>query len=337
MDKVYFLKNFSKLDQATEKLLKDFYPKNSEIMIKIHFGEPGNKAAFTPEDIEPVISSLTSLTSPKSLILTDTPVMYPSLRNSVRGYQAVAKQKGFEKLAKIKISNDGAKVKTKDFTAEVCRELAEAENVLVLTHVKGHDFTGLGGALKNLGMGGVTQKTKKIEHTLGKPILVKECKGCGTCMKLCPAKGIKIVRKLSGLLGRKTKISLLTCGGCSICQLNCPHHCLKPKKALFDDLLAQAAAAVIKKLPKRTFYISYLKNITHHCDCARNAGEIICKDLGVLFSTNPVAIDQAAVELINKTADKNLLKEIYHKDPLLHINFAAKYAQKETNYQLIEI
>jgi len=328
MSTVYFLKDFSKVKEATEKILDNFYPKNSEIAIKLHFGEPGNKAAFKPEDIKPIADFLKTLSL--SLSLTDTPVMYLSPRNTVKGYEMIAKRKGFNKLGRIVISNEGVKVRTKDFTALVSKTLVEANNVLVISHVKGHPGSGFGGAVKNLGMGGVTKETKKIEHTLCKPKLIKDCQGCGTCIKVCTEHAIKMIH------GR-AKFDSDKCIGCAACISNCPYKCLVPEKVSFDDLLAQGAAAVINHLPKKTFYINFIWRVVKNCDCFPWSGKKISSDIGILFSKNPVAIDQASLDLVNKINGRNLFKEVSGIDPFVHINFAEKYTKWKKDYQLVEI
>lgn len=328
MDKVYFLKNFSKLGPATEKLLKGFYPKNSEIVVKIHFGESGNKAAFNPQDILPIVKVLKE--NQLSPLLIDSPVMYPSLRNSIKGYTTVVKMKGFPKIAQCLISNQGSKIKTKDFIAEAIRELVEAKNVLVISHVKGHPGSGFGGAIKNLGMGGVTKGTKKIEHTLCKPKMVKDCKGCGTCVEVCSERAIKIING-------KAEFDSTKCIGCAACISNCPNKCLVPEKVSFDDLLAQAASAVINHLPKNTFYINFIWRVVKNCDCFPWSGKKISPDIGLLFSQNPVAIDLASLDLVNKVNGKNLFKEVSGINPFDHINFAEKYTNWAKEYELVEI
>lgn len=241
----------------------------------------------------------------------------------------MAKNRGYDKLGDILISDNYVDIKTKDFTAQVLRELIEAQNVLVISHTKGHSATGFGGAIKNLGMGGVSKVTKSTEHNLSKPQIITDCRGCGTCVRLCPANAIKIIDK-------KANIDLETCWGCSLCEINCPAHCLAPKTALFDDLLAQAAAAVINNFPKNTFYISIMKNITKDCDCDKDSGPILSPNIGVLFSGNPVAIDKAGIDLINQKNNREVFREAHHRDPSLHLNFAAGYTQLSTVYQLIK-
>jgi uncharacterized Fe-S center protein len=123
------------------------------------------------------------------------------------------------------------------------------------------------------------------------------------------------------------------CWGCSVCVVNCPTKSLTPKVALFDDLLAQGAAACINHVPQKTYYINFIQNITKLCDCESDSGEIIAPDVGVLFSDNPVAIDQASVDLVGK----NIFHTANHKDPLLQVEYAQKYTKFTTDYQLIKL
>ncbi|MFH1575895.1 MAG: DUF362 domain-containing protein [Candidatus Nealsonbacteria bacterium] len=328
MDKVYFLKGFDKLNEASLKLLGGVFLPDSDLLVKIHFGEGGNKTALFPKDVEPIISALKSLRLKPTLI--DTPARYNSPRGTVEGYEAVIKERGYDKLAPYLISNNSIKVQTKDMTVGVCKELTEAKGVLVVSHVKGHRCSGFGGAIKNLGMGGVTNKSKADEHILDQPVFISACKGCGVCVNLCPFGAIKME-------GCSVKFNYDKCGGCSICILKCPNKCLKPRKAIFDDLLAQGASACINNFPKKVYYINLIKNITLLCDCPKDSGPIIAPDVGVLFSENPVAIDKASVDLINKINNRNVFLEENHKDPYSHVRFCAEYIGRSLDYELVEM
>jgi uncharacterized protein len=328
MDKVYFSKDFDKLNDASLKLLKDIFIPDSDILVKIHFGEGGNKTALFPKDVEPIVSALKTLGLRPTLI--DTPARYNSPRGTVEGYEAIIRERGYDRLAPYLVSNNSIKVQTKDMSVGVCKELTEAKGVLVVSHVKGHRCSGFGGAIKNLGMGGVSKESKADEHTLDQPVFAADCKACGICIKSCPFNAIE-------LEGSSVKFDYQKCGGCSICILKCPNKCLKPRKAIFDDLLAQGASACINNFPKNVYYISLIKRITLLCDCPKDSGPIIAPDMGVLFSDNPVAIDKAVLDLINESNKRNVFLEENHKDPYLHVKYAAEYINKSWDYELINL
>lgn len=326
MSKIYHSKDLSWVPNVFKQKFKKHFDKNFPIYIKVHFGEPWNNAAFKPNDIEPIVRSLQDLGY--ETILIDTPVAYPSPRNNVKWYMQVTKDLGYDKISTCLISDNFVKVKTKNFTSKVCKELYESQNVLVLSHVKGHLCAGFWWAIKNLWMWGLMKDTKIAIHDWAKPVFALECKGCGRCSQACPAWAIKMV-------DGKAKIDLNKCRGCSICQLVCPYSCLKPKVALFDDLLAQWACSVINGF-KNQLYINYLIKISKKCDCDRECGPILSQDLWVLFSENPVAIDMASVDLINKHNWRNLFKESNIKDPYLQIECAEKYCNFKKDYEICE-
>jgi len=318
MKQTNFLKDFDKLESASLKWLKNCYKSGEEVIVKIHFGERGNKTALFPRDVAPIISAMKKLGLKP--ILTDTPVVYNSPRRTANGYKRVVIERGYDKLAPFIIENKYIKVKAKSFTVDVAKTLAMAKNVLVISHVKGHALAGFGGAVKNLAMGGVSKFSKGKQHLYCRPKFVKDCRGCGTCAELCPAKAIEMVKG-------KAKVHKLKCWGCSICQIHCPYQCLAPWRATFDDLLGQAAAAVIKKLPKKTFYINIIKNITEGCDCEVDSGKIISPDIGILFSDDPIVIDRESIELINRKSKKNVFEVQSRKDPMLQIDYCEKYLE----------
>mgnify|MGYP000568357189 CR=1 FL=1 len=187
MNKVSFLSEDKFLEEIAAAHFQEVFS-GSEVYVKLHFGEPGNEFALTPADVKPVVDALKGVGLKP--ILIDTPVNYESPRGTVEGYEKVVEERGYRDLATCVISNNGVEVQTEDYTAEVCKELVEAKNLLVLSHVKGHIGAGFGGAIKNLGMGGVNRETKATEHESAQPEVVADCKQCGTCEEVCPVNAI---------------------------------------------------------------------------------------------------------------------------------------------------
>lgn len=326
MDRVKFVENISVSKEELVEIFKDKFVPNEKVIVKMHFGEPGNETAFKPEDVKPYIEALKELGH--EVLMVDTPVAYNSVRNTKEGYEKAIKERGYDSIGEYKVVDEYVNVNVDNLEFEVARDLAEAKNVLVLSHVKGHECAGFGGAIKNLGMGALSSKTKKMIHALSKPeIDIAKCIGCGVCARLCPAKAIIIESE-------KANPDINKCWGCSICEINCPQKALTPNGRIFDEALAMGASSAIKVMPKNTFYVNVIKNITKSCDCESNSGNIIAGDIGTLFSSNPVAVDTASIDLINKKEGKDIFKEVNKKDPKLQLEYAEKYSGFKKEYEL---
>ena len=131
--------------------------------------------------------------------LFDSPVVYTSPRDSEMGYLKAAADMGFSEEnvgCAVVISNESIKVKGKHVVYEVCKTLTDADGVLVLSHVKGHECCGFGGAIKNLGMGAQSKETKGKIHEGGEPVYVGGCTLCGECAKNCPENNIRSVSQV---------------------------------------------------------------------------------------------------------------------------------------------
>ena len=326
MADIYFTKNLILNTEIIKKFID--FPKGCKVAVKMHMGEKGNKTCLRFEDVKPVVDALISLGLKPFII--DTPVAYSGGRFTCEDYYITAKENGFDEETigcPIVISNDAFEVKTTHMDFQVCKEIYETNYMAVLSHVKGHVCAGFGGAIKNLSMGGATKKSKKDMHSLGKPKIIGDCKLCGLCVDRCPADAIKVSDKL--------EIDLDACWGCGICVVNCPNNVLAPKVALIDELLAEGAWATVQN-KERVLYINMIKRITHHCDCDCDSGKIIADDIGTLIGFDPVAIDQASLDLIHKGFEGIFIKENY-KDPQLQIDFSEKLGFGEKNYELKEI
>ncbi len=301
--------------------IKLYFKDCKTIAVKIHFGEPGNKTAFTPDQIKLFTESLK--TSEKDYFLYDSSVAYPGRRSNPKDHKAYAIEKGWGKLGEIRTDDDSVLVKGKSVDYEVCKPLTEVDGVLVISHLKGHVCSGFGGAIKHLGMGCLTKKTKGDIHAGGEPLLIGECKQCGVCVDACPINGI--------ILNDKPEFKL--CYGCSNCVVACPHNVLKVKLEEFDILLAEGATAAASQF-KKAYYVNIMKNITQKCDCESNSGEIIAEDAGYICGEDPVSVDKASFDIIVKKEGKDVFFEHNKKSPLLHIEAAEERGLGNTKYDL---
>ena len=192
-------------------------------------------------------------------------------------------------------------------TAKIGRAIMDADVFISLTHFKGHESTGFGGAIKNIGMGCGSRAGKMEQHAAGKPA-VQECKGCGRCI-----------------------------GACSFDAVYSPNECANEE---LDRKMAEYAAAVCHDRP--CFHVALVQDISPNCDCHRENDAPILPDIGMFASFDPVALDQAcadaclaAAPLPNSQLGGNLAKpgwNCYHdnfKDSNPNIEWKATLDQAE--------
>tara|TARA_B100001971_G_C18157085_1_gene519188 strand:- start:108 stop:1103 length:996 start_codon:yes stop_codon:yes gene_type:complete len=330
MVEVVFIEKGKVDSEFSEALKKEFslFKPGDKVAVKLHMGEKGNKFYLKPRFVKIVVDVLKGLNLRPFLF--DSLVIYPGGRDSVDKYYKTAIEHGFteEKTGcPIVVSDDFIVVKTEHLDVEVCKELVDADGLLVLTHVKGHSCSGFGGAIKNLGMGGVSVKTKREIHSFAKPELAGDCVGCGVCVKACPMQTIS-------LKDGKVVFDYSGCWGCDVCVDACPSKVLKPQVATFDRLIAEGTSAVLKNR-KKVYFVNFLWDMTKLCDCCSDAGDIVLDDIGIVLGDSIVAVEKASLDLINKKAGKDLFKEIHKKSPLKHIEEAEKLGLGSLSYRMV--
>ncbi|MBU0568302.1 DUF362 domain-containing protein [bacterium] len=301
--------------------LPNLIEKNDLVAVKVHFGEMGNSRFLRPIWARELVRIL-QLKGAKPF-LTDTNTLYKGSRSHAVDHLLTATSNGFgfsTVFAPIIIADglrgtSGVEVRIdkKHFKEiEVAEAAYRADSLVVLTHFKGHGVTGFGGTIKNVGMGLTTKSGKSKLHTNAGPVIDEElCTGCGLCAKWCGAEAIKVIDE-------KAKIDRERCTGCGQCLVSCPNNATRidwssvPSK-IVQERICEAALAVIKDKEKK-FFLNFLVDITPDCDCCPHSDASIVPDIGILASLDPVAIDQAGVDLVN--ASYGL------KDTALKRNFA---------------
>ena len=295
-----------------------------KIVVKMHFGEPGNKAAFTLPDVKPIFDVLDGMGF--DVTFYETSVAYGSPRSTSDGHQQVAIEKGYDHHGEIVIDGEFVTVKKDDMAYEVGKELGDADAVLVISHLKGHCCAGFGGAIKNLGMGALSKKTKGMIHAGGMPEYVGGCVQCGTCEKMCPIGGIKVT----------DKPEFITCYGCSNCVYVCPENAIKVKKQYFDVLLAEGALAAQDTF-KKYYYVTMVKRIAKECDCEKDCKEMIGPDIGWIMGPDGVALDKCAHDLIVVKAGKDVFLEKNKKSGLQQVEAGEKLGMGKQEYEFTEL
>jgi uncharacterized Fe-S center protein len=290
--KIYFIK----LNELNK--IKDLLPEfTSSLGVKVHFGEEGNKTFVPAELIKPIIDMVGHPT------LIECSVLYRSPRSKALTHRKVALKHGFG-FAPIDFldgpeGDDCLEVKIKGKYFERCylgKGLEKYKSLLVISHFKGHGGSGFGGALKNIGMGLASRRGKLAIHSsIQHSVNQKKCTGCGTCIKNCPVNAISLDK------GSKAVINREKCVSCSKCISVCPVEAIaipwsSHGRQVLSERIAEYALAVSRK--RQCFFVNFLINITSNCDCLGDFMEKLTEDIGVLISSDPVAIDQASYDLV---------------------------------------
>lgn len=326
MAKVYFFTEIEKLPIALDLLnINDF--SNLNVPIKLHMGELGNTYYISPSFVKLVVDKLWDIGA--TPYLYDTAVAYRAPRSTRYGYQTVAYKHGFSKDrmdCEVVVGEEGVEVIEGGYSFEVAEEIYDSSYLVVISHVKGHVLTGFGGAIKNLGMGGVTRKMKRAIHNWSMPRYYSEkCDLCGKCADVCPPRAI--------IVNSDWKFNSLVCVGCGKCVSVCPIGSLSYSVMDLQRGLALATKACI--WGKKVIYINAVVNLTRSCDCESNPGPIICPDIGYLASTDPAAIDMASLDLIEKVKP-GIFTKTHRVDPYKQV----KYAQEigfDDSYEKINL
>ena len=328
MKKVVFFTDEDKICEALENFdIRSFSKK--KVPFKLHMGEPGNKYFPRPNFVKKVVKTLQSHNA--NPFLFDTTVAYSGARHTVDGYYKSAEKNGFSKEktgCDVLIDDKGISVNVEGREYEVAKNIYNSSHIFSFAHVKGHIATGMGGAIKNFGMGGVTKETKLKMHHASRPQFNKDkCTYCGVCAEVCPFDAITVNKN-------KWDVSDSKCFGCGVCVDNCRNGGIINEDEELQYLLACAAKACVND--KNVLYLNDVNRISKGCDCDPLSGPIICPDIGYLLSDDPVAIDKASLDLINDIKP-DVFKKHNHVDPEKQIKYGEKIGLGSSNYQLIEL
>ena len=278
------------------------------VAIKIHFGELGNVSYLRPNYARAVVDVVKELGGKP--FLTDCNTLYPGSRKNALEHLYCAWENGFTPLTvgcPILIG-DGLKgtddievpVRGGEYVknAKIGRAVMDADVIISMTHFKGHETTGFGGALKNLGMGCGSRAGKKEQHNNGKAYVQQEiCRGCRRCMRECANNGLVFDPET-----RKMHVDKEHCVGCGRCVGACNFDAIDFEDPNSNQMLnyriAEYAKAVVDGRPQ--FHISLVMDISPNCDCHVENDAPILPDVGMFASFDPVALDQACVDACMK-------------------------------------
>lgn len=272
--------------------------------IKMHFGEYGNLAFLRPNYAKVVADYVKEMGGRP--FLTDCNTLYVGSRKNALDHLDTACLNGFTPMqtgCQVIIADglrgtdeaivpvNGEYIKE----AKIGKAIMDADIFISLSHFKGHEMAGFGGAIKNIGMGCGSRAGKKDQHCDGKPSVDPSlCIGCGACTRICAHEGPSITNKVASIDHNK-------CVGCGRCIAICPKDAIE---ADFDSSIkmlnykmAEYALAVCQDRP--TFHISLICDVSPNCDCHSENDIPIIPNIGMLASFDPVALDQCCVDLCN--------------------------------------
>ena len=323
---------FKKMDKLLVKAeFNNIIEKGDISAIKLHFGERGNTAYVKPIYMRRIVDKVKSLGGVP--FLTDTNTLYVGNRKESVTHIETAIGNGFDYSvvnAPIIIA-DGLRGKSYEMVridkkwyreVDIASEIYNADCLIAVTHFKCHELSGIGGVIKNIGMGCASLKGKLNQHSNVKPFVVMDkCTGCMKCIPWCPSEGA-IVRVENNPLNppllrgtnpltpfnKEEKVTIVSevCIGCGECILPCKDGAIKIKwdadTGRMQEKMVEHVYAALQKKKDKYIFITFLTQISPACDCYPASDTPVVSDIGILVSKDAVAIDQASADLVNNQA-----------------------------------
>jgi len=353
MKKVYFIKAKDTKDTSViEKKLKkvlfesgcfDFIKEGEVVAVKVTFGEDGNKYFLGPEYIKPITDEIKEKRGKP--FLTDANVLYKGKRTNAVDHLGVARDHGFMKCNVPVVIADGLlsknyqkiTVNQKHFkTVNVAGDIIDADSLIVISHFTGHMQTGFGATVKNIGMGAASRSGKQMQHSHVKPeVDPDKCTLCKMCFKICPVSAI--VEK-----NGKAFIKKKVCIGCAECVATCKFFAVsitwEESDEILQEKMSEYALGALKGKTGRTAFINIAVRIPKECDCWAESNGIIAEDVGIFVSSDPVAVDKAAVDKALEVEKIDPFKKNHPTtDWQRQLEYSARIGVGSLDYELVEI
>ncbi len=301
-----------------EALPLEDLPEKAITGIKLTFGEAGNQGHPPARLIAALVRHLKGRGCRP--FLTETNTLYHGRRMNAVDHLELAREHGFthESVDAPIVLSDGILGRETHSVpvggkhvehARLAPVVRDIDFLVGVAHLTGHMVTGFGGAIKNLGMGLASRAGKLEQHSAVSPyVSAPACVRCYLCASICPAQAITLDAK-AAVIDRRA------CIGCADCIAVCPTHAIRidwsRQSSQVQETMAEYARGVTKAVAGRGVYVNLLNRITKQCDCAGALEGQLIPDIGIVASRDPVACDQASIDLVNEEAGRNLFREVW--------------------------
>ena len=336
--------------QATEAILKasgldNMIERNDKVAVKLHVGERDGDTYVKPHIIRLIVDQVKAAGGLP--FLTETSTLYRGRRSNAVDHIIQAVEHGFtiEATGAPFVMADGLAGNSEIEIAipgeifdkvNIAREVVFTDVLVTVSHATGHGGMALAACLKNLGMGLASRIGKLRQHSSVKPFVDSEaCTFCQKCIRWCPVDAI--VEKAG-----KAFIVEETCIGCGECLAVCNDNAVRynwgTESADLQKRVAEHALGVIQDKRDKCLMLNFLYDMTKGCDCGGNRQKPCVPDVGVVASLDPVAVDQATLDLTEKAFGMNLSKKINDKlDPEIQLDHGEKIGLGSRSYKLTAI
>ncbi len=282
------------------------------VAVKLHFGEKGGHAYIRPTFVRQVVDRVKELGGKP--FLTDSSTLYPGQRKEAVSALNCAIENGFAYavVGAPLIMSDGLRGHSSRRvpveggildSVDIGLEILEADGMITLSHFKCHELTGIGGAIKNLAMGCSSREGKMEQHSTVAPEVAEErCNACAVCLSACAHDAISMTEG-------KALVDAERCTGCGRCITACEQQAIQiqwnEQSELVMKKMADYARGATSGKDGKLLFINFVTQVSPACDCYGHSDAPIVADIGILASTDPVALDQACADLVNQATGLN--------------------------------
>jgi uncharacterized Fe-S center protein len=319
--------------------------------VKSHFGEEGGAGYLPPPVLRAVVDEVKAAGG--TPFLTDTTTLYTGRRSHAVDYAALVHEHGFTFEAigapffcadglvganETEVKIDGVHHKSVALAADALR----AGSAIIVSHVTGHLVCGIGATVKNIAMGFASRRGKLRQHSSLRPHVDPEaCTSCEECLPTCPTGAIAAARTREG--GAPVMaIDADKCSGCGECLASCRADAIRydwrVESQKLQESMAEHALGYCKRMAGRFGFLTFAVHMTKDCDCMGQKQTPVCADIGVLAGFDPVALDQASLDLVRRRAGNTLEAMSYPRlDGTLQLAHGEKIGLGTRAYRIVDV